>query len=99
MRACYEIDVFQKLLGSLLRVSYAGDLHWNHNVFERGQRRDQMERLEYETDLVTAEFCERVFIHRGDWLAIDPNLTRRRGIEARDESQESGFSTARGTHD
>src|SRR5215471_3253996 len=98
MRARHEIDVFQELLSTLLCVFHAGDFHWNHNVFERGQRGDQMKRLKYEANLVAAQLCERVFIHRGDWLAIDSNLTRRRAVKPRYEAKQSGFSTTRRTN-
>ena len=54
-----------------------------------------MKGLKHKTNLHTAEFCERVFVHFGNGLAVDAYLTGGRGVEARDQPEQSRFAAAR----
>ena len=72
-----------------VRVFEAGDLKGREDVFERGHRGDEVEGLEDDADLSTAERGERVLAHARYLLAVDANLARCGRVESGDESQQS----------
>ena len=58
IHSLFEADILQELAGSVpdfLSGKFALELHWKFNVFERGERTNQVEGLENEAELVEAD--------------------------------------------
>ena len=68
------------------------------NLFRPAKRRNQLERLEDESDLLASQPCERVLVEPPEILAIQPNVPRGRPVEAREQPQQRGLAAARGPH-
>ena len=63
-----------------------------HDVFERGEIRDEMKLLEDETDFFGAITDESGFVEAGDFLVIHGDAARRGGVESAENIDERGFS-------
>ena len=61
----------------------------------RGQRRQQLERLEHEAKEALAHRGERILVQAGKRCAVDVNITRRRPIESRKQSEERRLAGTR----
>src|ERR1043165_9892211 len=88
MTACRPVGRLEEAVGPFAHVVEPEDLHRDQDVIVGGEARDQMKGLEYETDLLTAHTRKRVFAHRGYFILIDPNTSRRRSIKACDETEQ-----------
>src|SRR5260370_42503190 len=93
-----ELDIFEQPVGAFACVVCAGDLHWNKDVFRGGQRGYEMKRLENKANLRAAQLCQFVFAHRGDVLTVNSDFAGGGRVEARNQAQERGFTTAGGTN-
>ena len=82
----------------LVRLA-AGDADRQHDVLRRGHRRQQVERLEDEADLVAAQQRERLVVERGDLGVAEEHLARRRPVEAGEHVQQGRLAGARRAHD
>jgi hypothetical protein len=75
-----------------------GQVGGQGDVLGRGQRRDQVEGLEDEADLVPAQPGEAGVIQPADVLAAHEGLPRRRAVEARHAVHERRLARARRAH-
>ena len=55
----------------------AGEVDRQRDVLQRGERRDQVERLEHEADLLAAQLGELLVVQRAELDAADEHLARR----------------------
>ena len=76
-----------------------GDLDRQHDVLRRGQRRQQVERLEDEADLVAAQQGERLVLQRRDLGVADVDLPGGRPVEAGQHVQQRRLAGAGRAHD
>ena len=44
------------------RFPHVAEIHWEHDVFDGRQRREQLEKLEYDPDVFTTPACEFIFV-------------------------------------
>ena len=77
----------------------AGDPDRQHDVLRRGHRRQQVERLEDEADLVPPQQGQRLVVERGDLGVAEVDLARRRPVEAGEHVQQGRLAGARRSHD
>ena len=78
---------------------HPGDRERQRDVLLRRQRRQQVERLEHEPDVLAAQARERAVGHRGDLLAADPDRPGRRPVEPGEQVHERGLAGAGRAHD
>src|SRR5262249_4274861 len=76
-------------------VAGAGDFHRHGDVLVGGERRNQVEELAPEADLLAARLRQRVLAEPGDVNRIDQYRPGRRGVEAGDEAEERRLPAAR----
>jgi acyl-CoA thioesterase-1 len=77
------------------RVRAARKLQRQHHVFQRGQRRQQLEGLEHEpTDCRAAR--RAVLVQREQVRAVDLHGAHRRRVQAGEDREQRGFARARG---
>ena len=89
-----ELDEFQKVAGALvdflaretLEVQGEGD------VFDAGERGEEVEELKNEADFVAAKAGEVIVGEGGDGLAVDADFARGGAIEAADQVEQGGFA-------
>ena len=95
MRAAGQPDFLEQRSARAPRVGDAGDLHRHGDVLVRGQRRDEVEELEDEPDLLAAQPRERVLVEPRDVDAVDEHVAGRRRVEAGDQAEQRGLAAAR----
>jgi hypothetical protein len=66
-----QADLRERLRCRGPRVAAPGQLQRQHDVLERGERRDQVERLEYEADPLRAHAGTPVLIELREVLALE----------------------------
>jgi len=81
------------------RVASACNFHRNADVLEGGQRRNEMEELEDEPDLLAAQSGELVLAERGDIGAVNQDRPRRGRVEAGNQTEQCRLAAARGADD
>ena len=69
------------------------------DVFFRRQRRNQVEGLEDDTDVLSSEQCQLMVVERGEICAVDEDVAGRRLRKSRNEMEKSGLAGATGAHD
>jgi hypothetical protein len=62
VQAVFETDPLQQICGTAARVIFTADLRGHHHVFQSGQRRQQLEALEDETDKLVADLRQLLFV-------------------------------------
>src|SRR6185369_13923918 len=90
-----KADLFQKPLRTYRRIAPSGNLHRDQNIFERGQRWDEMEELKHEADLLPPQLGQLILAKSRDLHIIDDDLATGRRIEACDEAEQRGLAAAR----
>ena len=68
-------------------IGCAGQFEREHHVLQRRQRRQQLERLEHEAQQPLAHRRQRVFVEDGQRRTVDVDISRRRPVEARQQSR------------
>src|SRR5262249_37610364 len=73
-----------------------GSSYFNRHddVLEGGERRNQMKRLKYESDLSSPEAREFILAHPRNVLPIDKDLTRSRCVQSGNQPEERRLPTA-----
>ena len=89
----------EKFPGAIDRVAGPRDLERYRDVFERGEVREEVERLEDEADVVRAELRQTLLIEPGDVGPGDLHGAGGRVIEPREQTKERGLAAARGSPD
>src|SRR3954452_326294 len=82
-----------------LFVSHAVEVLREHDVLDRGEKGNQVELLEDESDFFGAHAIQFARRNSGDVLAIEPYLSGRRAIEASDEVNQRRFTGTGRAHD
>src|SRR5262245_47095367 len=62
VQTVFETDPLQQIRGTAARVIFTADLRGHHHVFQSGQRRQQLEVLEDETDKLVADLSQLLFV-------------------------------------
>jgi acyl-CoA thioesterase I len=88
-----QADAFQELARQLLGLRTPGpplrrDLQRESDVLERSQVRQQLERLEHETDTLGAQARPGVLVHATEFLAEQADRTRTGDVEAGQNTQQ-----------
>src|SRR5947199_10608115 len=99
MAAICQIDLFQKSMGASPRFSQTENFHRDENVFICGQARNKMKRLENEADLFATDLCQSILADPRNFIFVNENRSRTRGIETRDQAEQRRFAAARGPGD
>ena len=96
-----ELHEFEQLAGAAVDLGAAESLQvqGEGDVFQAGERGQEVEELEDEADFVAAEAGEIVIGEGGDGLAVDADLARGGAVQAADEIEEGGLAGARGSDD
>src|SRR6266568_33240 len=81
------------------RARITRELQRQHHVLERVQRREQLERLEYEAEQPRAERRAPVLVQAEEIRAVEPHPARARRIQAGEKPEERRFSGTRGADD
>ena len=69
------------------------------HVFQAIQRREQVEKLKYESDFIAPNARQIVVGEVSQIFALDPNFSRRRPVQASHQIEKSGFTRSGGTND
>src|SRR4029079_19760842 len=77
----------------------AGHHHWQLDVLERGDARNEVEELEDEPDALEPVRLQRALVHRGEILAVDEDRSRRGTIDAAEQVQQRRLAAAARSHD
>jgi hypothetical protein len=64
--------------------------------FQAIQRREQVEKLKYESDFIAPNARQIVVGEVGQIFAFDPNFSRRRPVQASHQIEKSGFTRSEG---
>ena len=96
LHAVAQAEQVEQFFRAPLRVAhgFACELHRQQDVFQRRQRRDQVEELEDEADLLVANFGELVFAHARDVDAVDLDFAMRRAVQPADQTEQGAFAAA-----
>src|SRR5829696_10579922 len=70
----HGVERFLRHFMSLRRANTTVN-QWQLNVVKRSRAREQIERLENETDFLIANASKLVVVHLGDVLTVEPVLT------------------------
>ena len=81
-RALRESDAREPVPRLRRGIRRAGELQREHHVLERGQRREQLERLEDETEQALPHRGARVLVEAGQRVAVEPDVAARSGGRA-----------------
>ncbi len=92
-----EADLFEQFVRSLERLLAAvtGERQRHGDVLASGQRRNQVERLEHEPDLVAPVRVEALALHRGDVGVAHANRAGRRRQDPTETRQQGGLAATR----
>ena len=101
IHALFEIDLAHGLLGSdeSLMGAHPRIDQRQLDVVQGGGTRQQVERLEDETDFLVANARQFVVAHVADQVAVDEVLALGGGVQAADEVHQSGLTGAGRPHD
>ncbi len=69
------------------------------DVFERGERGDELVGLKDEADGAAADLRERVLGQVGDGDAVEVDIAGGGGVKAGEQAEQRGFAGAGGAHD
>jgi hypothetical protein len=98
MSAAAEADRLQNLRGAALALAArdAREHHRQRHILDGGHRRDEIERLENDPDLVAPVLAELFARHLRQVLAEDIERPFGRVVEAREQIQQGRLAGARG---
>src|SRR6266545_3592057 len=99
MAAIGEAHFVEQLPCASDGIAPARNLHRHEDVFERRQRRDEMEELEHEADLLATQLRKRVFAELRDVGIVDEDFAGAWRIEAGKQSEQRRLAAARRTDD
>src|SRR2546423_770841 len=77
-----ESDALQQLHSLIARVISATQFQRHHDIFQRGQRGQQLKCLKNESHDVIAHASAAIFIERAERYAIEKHLARSRQVES-----------------
>src|SRR5262245_47023575 len=92
--AMLKLHQFQQFLPALFDFTARplAQMQRESNVFQTIERRKQVEKLEYETDLVAPDARQIIIGEVGQVLAVNSNFSGCGPVQAADKIQQRGFS-------
>src|SRR5262245_56210968 len=97
MHATFEADPLQQICGAAARMIFTADLGRHHDVFQSGQRRQQLEALEDETDELVADLGEFLFIRPVHGDSIKDHRSLAGAFKTRADGDQSRLPASRWT--
>ncbi len=96
-RAFSQPDAFERRGGSSAPMigKGAAEFHREHDVFERGERREQLEKLKDDADFFAAPFRERVFALGVDVKTVHEHIAFVGFVDSADKIEQRGFAAPR----
>jgi acyl-CoA thioesterase-1 len=94
-----KADAGEVLAGLLLRVADAAEFERHEDVFQRGERGEELEALENEPGGGVAQGGEGVFVESVEILSVEEHVAGGGTVEAGAESEQRGLAAARGADD
>ncbi len=94
-KAMREADGLELTAGALESVGAAGELQRNSDILQRRHRGDELERLEDDPYLPSAEPRQGVFVEAREIAPVDEHLAGIGPLEAGQRHQQRGFAGAR----
>ena len=94
MRPARQTNFVEQRLRARAGIARARDLHRDGDVLKRGQRGDEMEELEDESDLFAPELRELVLAELRDVHAVDQHVPGAWRIEPGNQAEQRGLSAA-----
>src|SRR2546428_10020446 len=95
MRSSRQADFVEQRLRARAWIARSRNLHRDGDVFKRGQRGDEMEELEDESDLFASELRELILAKPRDVHAVDHDIARAWRVEPGDQAEQRGLAAAR----
>ena len=89
-----QADLGQGLGGACAGVAFPGQFQGQGDVFCRGHGRNQVEGLEDDPHMLTAEAGQSVLVEGAEVLAGDRDAAGARPLQPADDGQERGFAGA-----
>src|SRR5712671_6565037 len=86
-----EAHALEHLRRAVRRARFARELQGQHHVLQRVQRRQQLKRLEHETEEARAQSRAPVLVEAEEIRAIQAHSTRAWRIEAREQAEKRRF--------
>src|SRR5207244_2824347 len=81
MPAPFQADALEPLPGYLVGVWIAGELQRKHDVLQCGQRRQELKRLEHETEQTLPQRGARILVETAERRAGEAHVTPRGPVE------------------
>ena len=94
MAAVAEADLGEQRVRARPRLRRAGNLHRDEHVLERGQRGQQMKKLEDEPDALAAQPRQGILVERRDVDAVEHDTAVRRRIETGQQPEQGRLAAA-----
>src|SRR5688572_20795451 len=94
-----QAHALEHLARAARRVRSAKELERQHHVLERGERGQELERLEHEAHHAAAKLRAPVLVEREEVGAVDPHAPARGNVQSGEESEKRGLSRARRAQD
>src|ERR1051325_10427748 len=91
-RAIGETDLREQIFRAIHHSVAAAKFQWDHNVFDRRQRWQQLEILENETDHFVAQGGAAIFVKIPEIATGDGNFAAAGKIESGAEAEQRGFA-------
>lgn len=91
-QALAQAYTFQQVPGAFAGVFAAVQLQRQHDVFQRVEAVEQLERLEHEAHVLGTDACALVFVQGAEGLAGEGDFAAAGQVEAGQQAQESGFA-------
>ncbi len=98
-QALAQADALQQLTGVFARIAPAFKLQRQHDVLQRVEAVEQLERLKHEADVFGADLGALVFIERGEVLAGQDDRAGAGPVKAGEQAEQGRFSRTRGADD
>ena len=92
-------DAAKGLVGRLARSPAAVQFQWQHDVLDRGQGFDQVEGLEHETQVLSAQAGPSVLVEPGKVLAAQHDPALGGMVESGQERQQRRLARSGRTHE
>ena len=91
-QALAQADTFQQVPGAFAGVFAAVQLQRQHDVFQRVEAVEQLERLKYEANVLGTDTCALVFVEGAEGLPGEGDFAAAGQVEAGQQTEEGGFA-------
>ena len=97
LEALAQPDTFENFPASLTGIVAASQFQWQHDVFQRRQRRQQLKGLKHEADPVPPDTRPPVFVHAGQIVPVGDDATGTWYIQTCQQRKQRCLSRPRST--